>query len=207
MKTKRCSHCHQVKPVSEFNKNRSTKDGLHHQCKECQCEFDRKWRGANPERAREVVRQSRYRRGLCKPLGTNPNCPCFLGIHVAERVLSHVYENVEKMPYGHPGFDFVCGRGFKIDVKSACRRHNEGRSDRWLFTINKNTTADYFLCLAFDNRTSLNPEHVWLLPGSEFNHLTCAAISESLLGKWSEFELHEKLEEVVACCDAMKSRS
>jgi hypothetical protein len=32
---KRCSKCRIVKPVSEFSKNRSTKDGYQKQCKSC----------------------------------------------------------------------------------------------------------------------------------------------------------------------------
>lgn len=33
--TKRCSKCKQSKPISEFYKNRSTKDGLDNECKIC----------------------------------------------------------------------------------------------------------------------------------------------------------------------------
>ncbi|WP_273845372.1 HNH endonuclease [Rubrobacter calidifluminis] len=34
-KFKRCSRCRQIKPLSEFCKNRSRKDGYHHRCKAC----------------------------------------------------------------------------------------------------------------------------------------------------------------------------
>lgn len=34
--TKRCGHCHKIKPVTEFQKNRSTYDGLQTYCRECQ---------------------------------------------------------------------------------------------------------------------------------------------------------------------------
>jgi hypothetical protein len=34
--TKTCTHCHQEKDVSEFNKDYSRKDGLCGWCKECQ---------------------------------------------------------------------------------------------------------------------------------------------------------------------------
>ena len=33
--TKRCPKCKQAKPVSEFNKNRTTKDGLQYHCIDC----------------------------------------------------------------------------------------------------------------------------------------------------------------------------
>ena len=42
--TKRCSNCNckKIKPVSEFSKNRSTKDGYAHQCKICSNNYQRK---------------------------------------------------------------------------------------------------------------------------------------------------------------------
>lgn len=190
METKQCSRCHKWKPVSEFGKNRSTKDGLHRVCREC---------------ARESTNQSSYRRGIRKPLGTNPDCASYLGVCVAERVLSHIFEHVTRMPFGNPGYDFTCRRGYKIDVKSGCRYHREGWSDWWLFHIDKNTTADYFLLLAFDDRKSLTPEHVWLIPGSEVSDRVSVGITESRLKKWAQYELHDKLEDVVKCCNAIRA--
>ena len=35
IKTKCCSHCKQIKPISMFHKNKRTKDGLCYQCKNC----------------------------------------------------------------------------------------------------------------------------------------------------------------------------
>lgn len=32
---KMCTKCKTVKPVTEFYKNRNSKDGYHHSCKEC----------------------------------------------------------------------------------------------------------------------------------------------------------------------------
>lgn len=43
---KRCSHCGEIKDECEFNKNRSTKDGLSHWCREC----SKKYRYINHER-------------------------------------------------------------------------------------------------------------------------------------------------------------
>lgn len=188
--TKRCAHCHQWKQVSEFNKNRSEKDRLDHQCRECR---------------RESKNRSNYRRGIYKPLGTNRECACYLGVHVAERVLSHVFEDVQRMPHNNPGFDFICRRGYKIDVKSSCRLHREGPANQWYFNIYKNTIADYFLCLAFDDRKSLNPEHVWLIPGADVNDRTGISITESCLEKWDRYELPGKLDEVVSCCNVLKA--
>jgi hypothetical protein len=110
----------------------------------------------------------------------------------------------------NPGYDFICGKGFKIDVKSACTQTKiysqlRGKyydTQIWSFGIKRNKTADYFLCLAFDDRTNLTPLHIWLLPGEKFNHLRSVAIRESTLGKWAEFE--QPLEKVLLCCSKMK---
>lgn len=132
---------------------------------------------------------------------TNPDCAIFLGVVVAERVLSKVFKNVERMRQGNPGYDFICGKGFKIDVKSSCFDKKRGS---WRFRIDRNQEANYFLCLAFDNRKDLKPQHLWLIPSKVVNHLTGATISRSKLEKWAQYELTDKIDEVVACCDTLK---
>ncbi len=131
---------------------------------------------------------------------TNRMCSSFLGCHVAERVLSKVFNNVELMPYGNPGYDFKCGKDFLIDVKAATKHKRWGS---WGFSIRKNVVADYFLCIGFDDRHNLNPEHIWLIPGNLIDHLTQIKMSSSTLDKWMEFEL-DKLDDVKMCCDSMR---
>ena len=131
----------------------------------------------------------------------NKCCPDYLGVTVAEKVLSKVFKNVQRMPMNNPGFDFICGRGYKIDVKSACKLKDR---NTWMFCINHNRIAGYFLVLAFDNRDDLNPLHVWLIPGRAVNHLSILAISLSTIEKWSQYELIGKLDKVIACCNIMK---
>ena len=129
---------------------------------------------------------------------TNRSCPQFLGVHVAERVLSKIFNNVERMPLHNPGYDFVCNRGKKIDVKSATMHKNY-----WSFHIYRNKIADYFLCIAFDNRADLNPIHIWLLPSDVISDKVCVKISLSTISKWTEYEQFNKLYEVVACCNTI----
>lgn len=136
------------------------------------------------------------------PKIVNPKCTIYLGVHVAERVLSEVFDNVYRMPYDNSGFDFICGRGHKIDVKSACSRKNR---KQWSFTIRHNTIADYFLCLTFDNREDLNPLHIWLIPGYVINHKSSANISEGTLDRWSKYEMTDKLDKIKTCCNIMRT--
>jgi 5-methylcytosine-specific restriction endonuclease McrA len=47
---KKCSHCKVEKPISEFNKNRSKKDGLQDQCRDCQKISNSKYLSLHPEK-------------------------------------------------------------------------------------------------------------------------------------------------------------
>lgn len=142
--------------------------------------------------------------GRQRPMSKNKECSAFLGVHVAERVLSHIFKNVQKMPINHPGFDFICGRGYNVDVKSACRRCKEKHADSWDFNIKKNQIAEYFLCLAFDNRKNLTPEHIWFIPANEINDRGMVCIVATRLDKWAKYEL--PIDQVVTCCHDMVNR-
>ena len=43
MKTKICNKCHKRKPLLEFHKNKSKKDGCSYWCKECNIKTNKKW--------------------------------------------------------------------------------------------------------------------------------------------------------------------
>lgn len=53
-RTKRCSCCEQVKPISGFGRNRQAKDGLHYYCKACAARRQRMWAKANPDTVRTM---------------------------------------------------------------------------------------------------------------------------------------------------------
>lgn len=126
------------------------------------------------------------------PFSENRECSKFLGCHVAERIISYAFKDVEVMPHGNRGFDIICNKG-KIDIKGSCIRK---RGD-WGFTINCNTMADYFLCLAFDNRDNLNLLHGWLIPGCKLNHLRSTSIGQNTLHKWDEYRID--ISKIVVC--------
>lgn len=177
-KFKQCNRCGQTLPITEFYKTNATSNKPSAMCKNCV----KKRRGYTNHRE-------------------NKSCALFLGVHVAEQVLSRVFKDVKLMPPNNPGYDFICNHGKKIDVKSACIRKTY---DNWSFYISHNTTADYFLCIAFDNRDNLTPLHLWLIPGKAINRLECATISKSTLSKWDEYKLD--INKIVTCCDNLKQR-
>ena len=132
----------------------------------------------------------------------NKNCSNYLGITIAEQILAKIFKNVVVMPSHNKGFDIICNQGYKIDIKSAT--HNK-KGKGWMFSIKHNKIADYFLCLAFDNREDLNPLHLWLIGGEKINHLSYLRILESRLNRWSQYELDDGLNKVIGCCNIMQA--
>lgn len=55
---KACKDCKVEKPLSEYHKNKNTKDGVTIICKPCATARSRKWQSANPEKVRAVGRKN-----------------------------------------------------------------------------------------------------------------------------------------------------
>ena len=121
----------------------------------------------------------------------------YLGCTIAEKVLSNVFKDIKVMKPCNPGFDFICSKEKKVDVKSSCIGKNG-----WIFGIRRNTTADFFLCIAFDNRKSLIPLHLWLIPSSEVRDKVTVGIRPTTIHKWDEFRLD--ISKTLQCCDEMR---
>ncbi len=186
MLTKHCSKCGQDKTMDEFGKH--SRDGKQFYCKPCR-----------------IIVQREYRAKRNR-MGKNHDSSSYLGVYIAERALSKFFDNIERMPYGNRGYDFVCGKGYKIDVKSSTIRYSEGNR-RWMFNTKRNKIADYFLCLGFDNRDNLEPKRVWLIPGKLVNNRGSVTITNSAkyIAKWSEYE--KPLDRVMTCCNEMKKET
>lgn len=169
-------------------------------CRTCNARWIKQHNPIEYNRRRERRNMYDQKRLGRKKFSENKTCSMYLGIHVAEQVLSKVFKNVEIMPMNNPGYDFVCNHGKKIDVKSSCVHKNQ---NGWVFAINKNEIADYFLCIAFDNRKNLNPLHLWLLPSNHVNNMNKASISPKTIHKWDEYKL--EISPVVSCCDHIRN--
>jgi len=139
--------------------------------------------------------------GQKNKIPTNKNCTTYLG-GIAENILIGIFKEVKVMPIGNPGFDFICNKDKKIDVKSSALGRKHGR---WDFIINKNTTVDYFLCIAFESRDDLtHPVHLWLIPGRVLNHLTGAVIHKTTIKKWEKYE--QPLDKIIECCNNIRGK-
>ena len=217
IETKTCYKCGETKPLDEFHKNKSKKDGRGTECKNCKKELATKYHQEHREEEKEyfgeyyqkhkerikkrVKEREKQKRG-CHTMYKNKSCAQYLGVVIAERLCKHLFKDVEMMPHGFPGYDIVCNRGKKINVKAACITLTPSKNPRWQFKINCNTTADFFICVAFDNRTDLNPLHLWMIPGSEINKKGNTSISPPTIHKWDEWKM--EINDAQICCTEMK---
>ncbi len=188
----------------------------HH--KEAESYFRRDW---------DLIRFKAYHLGITS-IKVNKDCSMFLGCHIAERVLIYVFKDVQKMLSNNKGFDFICNKGKKIDVKSCCL---DLKRNNYNFAIGRNKITDYFLLIGFDDRTNLNPQHIWLIKSDElfnyygrynkklesnkvikrlngFESLRIVNTIDSLysydLTDFSKYELTDKLKETIECCNKLK---
>ena len=169
-------------------------------CKKCDVQRTRSWAIANRDKVKASWTRYIRKKGHL-PYSENKECPQYLGIHIAEELLRHYFNDVEVMPFGNPGYDFICNKGWKVDAKSSCLLKDR-KSHTWQFNINRNTIADFFVCVAFDNREDLNVLHVWMIPGEKLNHLMNASIRPSTVHKWDQYKLD--IDKVSSCCNEMK---
>ncbi len=185
-----CSKCKTPKPLSNFNKHHRSRDGYQWWCKKCKAEWGAK---------------KNHQLGIARPMEEAKDIGMYLGVVIAERALSHVFNQVIKMPHGNPGFDFICGKGYKVDVKSGCLNTRTIHT-RWKFRIGKNTIAQYFVCLGFNDRESLNPLRMWIIPGEVVHHLDTICITNipETLKKWEKYE--RPVDKVLVCCAEMRER-
>ncbi len=103
------------------------------------------------------------------PMSENIDSGQYLGIEMAERrvarmLLPIVLEKIEKeMPYGNPGFDFICHNNQKIDIKSTTLNGLNKLS----FHIRWNNIPEYFMLVGFNNREELNIIGIWMIKKGE----------------------------------------
>lgn len=171
-------------------------------CRSCGIEYAREYRRINRARINKRHIELCCAKTSRLPMSKSKNSPLFLGVYVAESILSHVFGAVQRMAPNFPGYDFICGKGYKIDCKSACLSNTKLRVPGWNFYIGRNGAPDYFICLAFDDRTSLSPQHVWIIPSEDVNTKKSFIISQNTLHKWKRYE--HPLDDILSICNIMR---
>lgn len=99
--TKRCSKCGQYKPISDFNKNRKSKDGLQTECRECHAETMRKYHRKQAEEKKAIIASIEEKKAEAK---------------VQESKMIKVYSNAELAKFSpRQLMEELKARGFKWD--------------------------------------------------------------------------------------------
>ena len=139
---------------------------------------------------RNRMRWYTHSHGLNQPYNENKLCGLYLGVYIAEQILSNYFNSMEKAPMHTKGYDFICGNGFKIDVKSSSRRLSTIGKKVWQFDLRCNHVADYFLLIAFSEREHPMPLHVWLVPSDLYRDQQKIGISDNIksLNRWKQYE-------------------
>lgn len=161
--------------------------------------------GGGKEKYKEWYEGGGRELGGYQSMHENKNCAAYLGIVIAERLIKHLFNDVIMMTYGFPGYDIICNKGKRINVKASSTRVRQLKNstiNHWKFDINYNKDCDYFLCLAFDNVEELNILFGFIIPGNEVNHLSGIQISTTTIHKWDQWKMD--LNNVQACCDLMR---
>ena len=153
---------------------------------------------------RHRMRWYTHSKGLNQPYDENKSCGLYLGVYIAEQILSNYFDSMKKAPMHTKGYDFICGNGFKIDVKSSSRRLNNHGKKVWQFDLRCNQIADYFLLIAFSEREHLIPLHVWLVPSDLYRKHQKIGISDNSksLDRWKQYE--KPITEVIEKCASFK---
>lgn len=170
-------------------------------------EPSRKYKKNNPEKIKESARKYRKQCGGLL-MYENKSSSQYIGIVVAERLIKHLFNDVEMMPYGFPGYDMICNKGKKINVKASTTyvaQLKNSTVNRWKFGIDYNKNCDFFLCVAFNNVIDCNPLYAWLIPAHEVNNQSGARISSSTIHKWNGWKMD--LDDAQRCCDLMKEKN
>lgn len=189
----------------EFAKSRGFVSGA-----ECQ----KDWRNKNKECFNKQQRDYAHRVGIHKSMSENKECSAYLGVYIAENILSKIFENVQRMPYGNPKYDFICNRGFRVEVKSSVLLKDGDGYGCFQFNVFKNTIPDYFLFIGFTSRDDLIPLHLWLIKGTEIvgykkiklnskRRLSIYNTAHSLK-IFEKYEQIDKLEKLIKCCEAFE---
>lgn len=157
----------------------------------------------NTERIKEWTHET----GRRLPKEFNEDCSAHFG-DFTESIMIQTFDDAVRMPYGNPGFDWVCNKGDKIDNKGVCLVHVDGRPPEWVFGIKWNNIADWFILSAWDNRDSLTPLHVWtfhkndIVRGRKFWRRDSLTITNTQEGirEFEEYEVTDRLKKLKELC-------
>ncbi len=96
------------------------------------------------------------------PIRENRKNTRFIGVYIAESSVNKLFEGSQRMRLRNPGYDIICNKGYKIDVKASTL----SATNTFGFHIHENRIADYLILIGYNNIIELKPLHIWII-GSE----------------------------------------
>lgn len=168
----------------------------------------------------EENRVKSWNDGYVTPMSENKDCTAYFGEWIANNYVSKIFVDINIMPYGNSGYNWICKNGLKIDHKASClirKREVIGEFKTWLgwvgwtFAIKHNNIADIFILSGWDNRDSMTPLFVWalrshdIIRGKEFWERQSLSVSFSSkgLGEFRFYQIDNKLEKLKRICDSV----
>lgn len=152
-----------------------------------------------------------YYTGMIDPIKENRIDTRFLGIYIAENGINKIYEGSERMQINNKGYDIICPKGYKIDVKATVLN----RYNLFNFAINKNKIADYFVLVGFNNIIELKPLHIWVVKsddniyGCQIKELNKIAIlnEPKHIYRYKKYERLDKLDMLKNICKEFDAKN
>lgn len=134
----------------------------------------------------------------------------FIGVYIAENGINKIYDKSKRMKINNVGYDIVCPKGYKIDVKATVLN----KYNNFDFAINKNKIADYFTLVGFNNIIELEPLHLWIIRSDEnvyrpINELyRFKILNEPIyINRYKKYEKLDKLETLKNICKEFDAKS
>lgn len=127
MKTKICSKCGKEKPITEFYKDKSSKDGLYYWCKECSCKHNKERYRKNKKKIIEYIKK--YRRDnpikvWCKDTIRNHKQKRYKVLFNWEELLS-IAKKTKHCPICETKLDWKLGVGLNNNSPTLDRINND----------------------------------------------------------------------------------
>lgn len=151
-----------------------------------------------------------YYPGMSDPIRENRKNTRFLGVYIAESSVNKLFEDSQRMRLRNPGYDIICNKGYKIDVKASTL----SATNTFGFNINENNIANYFILIGYNNIIELKPLHMWIIGSEDIIH-------DYPMHDWSrlmipnepmhieyfqKYERIDKLNELREICDEFNSK-
>jgi hypothetical protein len=131
---KKCTKCGEQKPLSEFNKNKSKKDGLGTECKPCAKQNLKKWLSQNPEKQKANKRKwykNNWEKARKQSKNWRQNNPDRYRAHMTTSKLKKynlTLESFEEKKLSQNNKCEICreplGRGFEVHIDHCHKTNN-----------------------------------------------------------------------------------